>query len=118
VDVAKPSRVRHEGKWVAATRHRLAGPPSTPGPALARAKEGASIIVIDEVARMELASKKFVGLLDGVMECSVAVVATVHVYQHPVTNVLLRRTDVEVVEMTEGNRDRLPGQLFGRLTAR
>jgi hypothetical protein len=50
-----------------------------------------------------------------IMDRDVHVVATVHVHQHPVTDALLRRADVEVFQVTEDNRDEMPTRLLARL---
>jgi nucleoside-triphosphatase THEP1 len=45
-----------------------------------------------------------------------AVVATVHVHEHPVTDALKRCHEIELVTVVEANRDGLPAQLFHQLT--
>jgi nucleoside-triphosphatase len=85
-------------------------------PALTAALEGdAVVVIIDEIARMELASAAFVDLLGQVMDRPAPVVATVHVHPHPVTDALLRRPDVQVIEVNSANRDELPERLLARL---
>jgi nucleoside-triphosphatase len=84
-------------------------------PALTRALESGGIVVVDEIGRMELASVEFVKLVHEVMEQAVPVVATVHVRDHPVTDALLSRADVEIVQVTKANRDDLPARLVARL---
>lgn len=85
-------------------------------PALRRAQEGGGIVIIDELGRMELASAAFVEAVDNLLAGALPVVATVHVYEHPVTDALKRRADVQRVAVTEANRDELPAQLFLQLT--
>ncbi len=87
-------------------------------PALAYALECGVIVVVDEIARMELASAEFVSLVNKIMKQATPVVATVHVHHHPVTDALLRRSDVEVIQVTVDNRDELPAQLAAWLTGR
>jgi nucleoside-triphosphatase len=87
-------------------------------PSLRRSLEGDQIVIVDEIARMELASTEFVILLQKIMESRVTVIGTVHVQEHPVTDALLRRPDVEVIRVTEDNRDELPGRLAARLATR
>ncbi len=86
-------------------------------PALRRALDHGSIVVVDEIARMELASEPFVKLVDEVMTGWAPVVASVHLQAHPFTDALKRRADVEVVSLTLDNRDTMPAQLLKRLTA-
>ncbi|MGH3765385.1 MAG: nucleoside-triphosphatase [Pseudonocardiaceae bacterium] len=84
-------------------------------PALRRALDSDGVVIIDELGRMELASGPFVEAVDTLLAGSLAVVATVHVYEHPVTDALKRRADVQHVAVTEANRDELPAQLLRRL---
>ncbi|MGH3778702.1 MAG: nucleoside-triphosphatase [Pseudonocardiaceae bacterium] len=84
-------------------------------PALRRALETGGAVIIDELGRMELASAPFVVVVDALLAGSLPVVATVHVYEHPVTDALKRRADVQRVAVTEANRDELPAQLFRQL---
>lgn len=84
--------------------------------ALQKALDDADIVIIDEIARMELASDRFVPLVEEIFREPLAVVATVHVHDHPWTNTLKQRADIELVTVTETNRDELPAQLFQRLT--
>lgn len=86
-------------------------------PALHRAAEHGGIVVIDEIARMELASPAFVAGVQTVLDESVSVVATVHVNEHPVTDTLKARTDIDLVEVTERNRDDLPARLYEQFTS-
>jgi nucleoside-triphosphatase len=84
-------------------------------PALRRAQEGGSVVVIDELGRMELASDAFVEAVHVLLATPLPVVATVHVQAHPVTDALKQRTDVQRIEVTEANRDELPQRLFRQL---
>jgi nucleoside-triphosphatase len=84
-------------------------------PAIQRALDERTVIVIDEIGRMELASEAFARLTEQVMRASVPVVATVPVRTHPFTDALKHRPGVEVVTVTGGNRDALPAMLLDRL---
>jgi nucleoside-triphosphatase len=84
-------------------------------PALRRAQDSGGVVIIDELGRMELASAPFVEAVDALLAGSLPVVATVHVYEHPVTDALKRRADMQRVAVTEGNRDELPSQLCRQL---
>jgi len=86
-------------------------------PALEQAREGHAVVVVDELAQMELASAAFVTALDWVFALPVPMVATVHQAQHPVTDRLEQRADIEVIEVTEVNREALPARLSARLVA-
>jgi nucleoside-triphosphatase len=109
VDLPGPPRVGKYGVEVPAFE-RLALP------ALASAPDR-RVVVIDELGKMELASKPFRAVVLEVLEQPVAVVATVHLARHPVTDGLKRRRDVELVRLTTRNRDELPAWLAARIGA-
>jgi nucleoside-triphosphatase len=83
-------------------------------PALEDIPEG-GVLVIDELGKMELASKRFRDELGALLERDVAVVATVHAHRHPFTDELKRRGDVELERVTRSNRDALPARILARL---
>lgn len=84
-------------------------------PALRRAQETVGAVIIDELGCMELASAPFAEAVDALLAGSLPFMTTVHVYEHPVTDALKRRADVQCVTVTEANRDKLPAQLFRQL---
>lgn len=73
------------------------------------------VVVIDELGKMELASPAFRAAVEGLFDREVAVVATVHVHRHPLTDALKSRAGVVVVHVTERKRDGLPRELAARL---
>jgi nucleoside-triphosphatase len=78
-----------------------------------------SVVVVDELGKMELASEPFCEEVSMLLERRLDIVATVHVFRHPFTDALKRRPDVERVQMTQSGRARLPEQVAERiLTAR
>jgi nucleoside-triphosphatase len=83
--------------------------------AIDHAVEDAQVIIIDEIGRMELASQRFTARLDDVFAQPRPVVATIHLAGHPVTDALTRGHGMEIVRVTESNRDHLPGRLSERL---
>ncbi len=83
-------------------------------PAVRRALGSGGVVVLDELGMMELASERFVALLDDVFAAPVAVLATVHQRAHPVTDAIKARSDVELVTVTRENRDGLPEALSER----
>jgi nucleoside-triphosphatase len=84
-------------------------------PAL-RAAPGA-LVVIDELGKMELASSAFRHAVEHVFASPTAVVATVHVFRHPLTDALKARSDVERLQVTAANRDDLARVLVRKLVA-
>jgi nucleoside-triphosphatase len=83
-------------------------------PALKHVPEG-GVVVIDELGKMELASRSFRDAVGALFESDAHVVATVHAHRHPFTDELKRRGDVEVQRVTRGNRDALPNQILAML---
>jgi nucleoside-triphosphatase len=86
-------------------------------PALASTPEGC-VVLIDELGKMELASKPFRAAVSELLERRVRLVATVHVARHPFTDALKGPAAVELVRVTVRNRDDLPERLAARLLER
>jgi nucleoside-triphosphatase len=84
-------------------------------PALSGAGSG-NLLVIDELGKMELASRRFVEAVGELFDGRSTVVATVHLFRHPLTDGLKAREDVETIRVTRGNRDALPEQLGTSVT--
>jgi nucleoside-triphosphatase len=83
-------------------------------PALARAVEP-DVLLIDELGKMELASEPFRAAVDDCFGRPAAVVATVHLARHPLTDKLKSRRDVETIRVTAANRGDLPAELAERI---
>jgi nucleoside-triphosphatase len=109
-DISGPPRVGKYGVDLG-TFERIALPTLS-------AATSSDVMVIDELGKMELASAAFRDAVIHAFESKVDVVATVHRFHHPFTDALKRRSDVEVVSVTERSRDRLPEELVARLGAR
>jgi nucleoside-triphosphatase len=106
VDLAGPPRVGRYGVDVAAfEKVALPGLDCVSGP----------IVIVDEIGKMELASARFRDAVSRLLDGRCPVVATVHAFAHPFTDALKARDDVEIVRVTERNRDELPGELARRL---
>jgi nucleoside-triphosphatase len=84
-------------------------------PALDRRRKD-TIVLIDELGKMELASKPFRDAVAELFAQSLSIVSTVQISRHPVTDALKARPDVDTVRLTRGNRDRLPGELAERFS--
>jgi len=65
------------------------------------------LIVIDEIGKMELASKAFVELLKECTRADKVFLASVHAYPHPVSDELKKREDVLVWRLTTANREEM-----------
>jgi nucleoside-triphosphatase len=76
----------------------------------------ADVVVLDELGKMELASKGFCDAVSELFAGNSPVVATVHVVRHPFTDALKARPDVERLRVTPKTRDTLPAELAARLS--
>jgi nucleoside-triphosphatase len=74
-----------------------------------------SVLVIDELGKMELASGRFRDAVGALFDADTPIVATVHAHRHPFTDALKRRDDVDVRRVTRANRDALPEQILAIL---
>jgi nucleoside-triphosphatase len=107
VEIPGPPRVGRYGVDLAALE-RLAIP------ALEQAGED-DVAIIDELGKMELASRPFQDEISALLNRRVPVVATVQSASHPFTDALKRRSDIETLRVTTANRDELPELLAARL---
>jgi len=74
------------------------------------------VVLIDELGKMELASKRFREAVSRLLDAPVDLVATVHVFRDPFTDRLKQRADVERIRVTRDSRDKLPDQLAHKLS--
>jgi nucleoside-triphosphatase len=79
------------------------------------AAERVDVMVVDELGKMELASERFRDAVLALVGGMVPLVATIHAFRHPFTDVLKRRAHVERLRVTPKTRDALPAELFGRV---
>lgn len=86
--------------------------------AFSRALESADFVVVDEIAPMEVHSDEFVRGVRRALDADVPLVAAVH-YRSTAGFIgeAKNRDDVEIFEVSEATRDRLPGRLEERLLA-
>ncbi|MEA3459932.1 MAG: nucleoside-triphosphatase [Chloroflexota bacterium] len=68
----------------------------------------AQLIVIDEIGKMECFSPKFRETVVSALDSGVPVLGTIGLRGNAFIQSLKRREDVEIVEVTRTNRDRLP----------
>ena len=83
-------------------------------PAMEAAAEG-EVAMIDELGKMELASRRFREAISALLERPVPVVATMQSAWHPFTDTLKRRSGIETLRLTRANRDDLAKALTDRL---
>jgi nucleoside-triphosphatase len=77
----------------------------------------ADVVIIDELGKMELASKPFCDSVSELFNSRRVLVATVHLFRHPFTDALKARPDVERVRVTPTTREALAVELAERLSA-
>ncbi len=79
------------------------------------ARRDVDLIVIDEIGKMECSSARFRRALEDILDASVNALATLGIGRLPFFEAIRRRPDVELVTLTERNRDALVGELALRL---
>jgi nucleoside-triphosphatase len=107
VEFPGPTRVGRYGVDLAAFERVALPVLRDPGPG--------GVVVVDELGKMELASAAFCEAVAELLGRDVAVVATVHLARHQLTDALKRRPGLQVIRVTEATREALPRQLMGRL---
>ena len=66
------------------------------------------IIIIDEIGRMELYSEKFKSAVLHALDSDKPVIGTIMEKSNPFADAIKERNDVELVQITEKNRDMIP----------
>jgi nucleoside-triphosphatase len=85
--------------------------------AIISAIKHADLVIIDEVGPMELTSRSFKDAVQAALACGKPLLGTIHrSAQDPLVNAIRRNRDVEVIEVTNENRNSLPDTLERRLT--
>jgi nucleoside-triphosphatase len=79
------------------------------------ARRDVDLIVIDEIGKMECASERFRRAVQDALEAPVNVLATLGNARLPFFLALRARPDVEVLTLTEHNRNAMMAQLCARL---
>jgi nucleoside-triphosphatase len=74
------------------------------------------VLVVDELGKMELASKAFREAVSAIFDEPRIIVATVQSTSDPLTDALKRRPDVETLRVSPSSRHSLPGQIAERVT--
>jgi len=80
--------------------------------AVENAVQNAELILIDELGRMELFSKKFQSAVYEALECPKTVLGVIQQRKNPFLNKIRKRDDVQIFTITEENRDELPGKIM------
>lgn len=82
---------------------------------LERALSAFSVLLIDEIGKMELFSERFKEIVNQCLDSEKVVLATVMSRSQPFVDGLKRRSDVELLEVTMGNRDQLASTLIKKV---
>jgi len=77
-----------------------------------------SLIIIDEIGKMECFSKRFVDVVTLLLDGSKTLVATISLKGEGFIRQVKRRPDCRLVTVTRENRDRLPDELTSELQER
>ena len=70
------------------------------------------ILIIDEIGKMELFSRKFREAVITALDSKMPVVAAIMQKSHPFADAIKSRSDCGIIEVTRSNRDRLPERLI------
>lgn len=84
-------------------------------PALDTALHSAKLVIMDEIGRMELFSKKFQEKVLEVLNSNTSIIGVLHQHHNPFTDAIRRRTDIEIIHVTPENRNALPDQILRKL---
>ncbi len=85
-------------------------------PALLNALCDADLVVCDEIGRMELFCREFQDAIVCCLDADKPLLGTIQARRNEFLDHIRAREDVDVIRVTPGNRDGLPGQLAGRLS--
>jgi len=105
-----------EGPIVGRYHVNVAGFDGLAQPAIDQPRAAAGIVIIDELGQMELFSTAFIGSFSRLLDQAVPLVATVHARQHPVTDAIKQRSDIELREVRPGHADELLTYMISRLS--
>jgi len=85
-------------------------------PALEEALRAKELVVIDEIGKMELFSRRFQEMVLRVLDQDERhLLGVIHQGRGPFVESIRRRADVEVIPVNHANRDGLPTRLIARL---
>jgi len=86
-------------------------------PALETAVAGARLVVMDEIGRMELCSPAFQQAVLRALDSPRPVLGTIQESRNPFLDAVRARADVEILVMTERNRDALAPLVLSKVRA-
>ena len=80
-------------------------------------RQAVDLLVVDEIGKMECASERFRRAVEDALDAPLAVLATLGTAGGPFFQALRERPDVELIPVTEHNRDALVEEVCARLRA-
>ena len=83
---------------------------------LLEAARNRRLIAIDEIGRMELLSPEFREAVLICLDCPAPVLGTIMEARNPFADAVKTRSDVQLIRVTQENRDNLPDKLVSLLT--
>jgi nucleoside-triphosphatase len=84
--------------------------------AIVKGIERGSLIIIDEIGRMELYSTRFQEIVLRALDADARLLATVGPQPLPFLQAVKSRVDCETLQLTEVNRDRIAADIVSRLS--
>lgn len=77
--------------------------------------QGNKVIIIDEIGKMELFSKDFQDIVMKALDSESPVLGTILFRPHPFCDKIKKRGDVEIIEVTEENRNSLSALIIDKI---
>ena len=84
-------------------------------PSLERGLERDELVIIDEIGKMEIFSMRFRSLLQRILESEKGILGVIHRETDPFTQRIRQWPAVEILTVTETNRNFLPSLILGKL---
>ncbi|MEN3046822.1 MAG: NTPase [Candidatus Hydrothermales bacterium] len=74
-------------------------------PEIIKAIENKTLLLIDEIGKMELFSEKFKSAVEKALDSQINIIATISISPHPFIKKIKERKDVKIYEITEEKRE-------------
>ncbi|QST02155.1 hypothetical protein IMZ31_22140 (plasmid) [Pontibacillus sp. ALD_SL1] len=108
VNSDSPIRVSRYGVELEAFEHLVI-------PILESSLEADRILIIDGIGPMELFSEQFKRVLHKVLTSGKSIIGTIYYDEHPEVDVYKEYPNVELIHVTEENRNRIPDELAEKI---
>lgn len=70
------------------------------------------LIIIDEIGKMELFSKKFKAVVRDVLQCGKPILGAIMSMPHPFADEIKQMPEIQILDVTKQNRNRLIGEVI------